>query len=152
MIDELYGGGWADLDRWRARRRPAGCVVCRAGRPYGILGELPNTWITTDPEVALYGYVCVISKAHAAEPYELSDVDQAAFWRESMLVAQLLDDLIRPVKMNYEIHGNTLPHLHMHMLPRQPNDPFVGWPIELTETHHTYTPAEIEQLRGMFSG
>jgi hypothetical protein len=35
----------------------------------------------------------------------------------------------------------------MHLIPRQPDDAFVGRPIDLKETHHRYTPAEIEQLR-----
>jgi diadenosine tetraphosphate (Ap4A) HIT family hydrolase len=40
-----------------------------------------------------------------------------AFWSESMLVAEAVDSVVRPVKMNYEIHGNTLPHLHLHFSP-----------------------------------
>ena len=27
-------------------------------------------------------------------------------------------------KMNYEVHGNTIPHLHMHFFPRYAGDPF----------------------------
>jgi diadenosine tetraphosphate (Ap4A) HIT family hydrolase len=49
--------------------------------------------------------------------------------------------------MNYEIHGNTLPHLHMHLLPRLPDDGFVGRPIDLKEFHHTYTEQEITILK-----
>jgi diadenosine tetraphosphate (Ap4A) HIT family hydrolase len=42
--------------------------------------------------------------------------------------------------MNYENHGNTVPHLHMHLFPRLPCDIYVGFPataerhsIELTK-------------------
>jgi len=147
MIDELYGGAWADLDSWARRCSPEGCVVCRSGRPFGIIGELAHTWITTDAEVAVFGYVCVISKIHAVEPFELPDTEQTAFWRESMAVAEQLSLLFRPVKMNYEIHGNTLPHLHLHLFPRRPHDAFVGRPIDLKEFHHRYSEGELEQLR-----
>jgi diadenosine tetraphosphate (Ap4A) HIT family hydrolase len=34
-----------------------------------------------------------------------------------MAEAQVFHRLHRPVKLNYEIHGNTLPHLHMHLSP-----------------------------------
>ena len=33
-------------------------------------------------------------------------------------MAQGLAEAIGPAKMNYEIHGNTIPHLHMHLLSR----------------------------------
>jgi diadenosine tetraphosphate (Ap4A) HIT family hydrolase len=31
--------------------------------------------------------------------------------------------------MNYEIHGNTIPHLHVHLFLRYKGDPFEGGPI-----------------------
>jgi hypothetical protein len=62
MWNELHGGAWADPESWKARCLAEGCIVCVSGRPFGILAELPSCWVTTDPEVALFGYVCVISK------------------------------------------------------------------------------------------
>jgi diadenosine tetraphosphate (Ap4A) HIT family hydrolase len=32
--------------------------------------------------------------------------------------------------MNYEIHGNSIRHLHMHLFPRHDGDPFEGQPID----------------------
>ncbi len=123
--------------------------MCASGHPFGIIAELVHTWITTDPEVAVFGYVCVISKIHAVEPFELPPAEQAAFWRECMLVAERLHRLVRPIKMNYEIHGNTLPHLNMHLFPRVPNDAFAGRPINMSEAHHRYTDAELDRLRAV---
>jgi len=59
MVTELYGGAWSDLEAWERRCQPDGCIICTSGRPYGILAEFPDTWVTTDPEVAIFGYVCV---------------------------------------------------------------------------------------------
>jgi diadenosine tetraphosphate (Ap4A) HIT family hydrolase len=142
----LYGGSWADPEAWAERCRPDGCVICTSGRPYRIIGETAHTWITTDAEVALFGYVCVISKAHVVEPFQLPEAERAAFWREAMAIAEALNAALSPVKMNYEIHGNTLPHLHMHLLPRRVDDAFVGRPVDLRETHHRHTAADIEML------
>jgi diadenosine tetraphosphate (Ap4A) HIT family hydrolase len=147
MVAELYGGAWADPESWAKRCRPEGCIICASRRPYGIVGELAHTWVTTDPAVAIFGYVCVISKSHAVEPFDLSGADQATFWREAMAVARALSERLHPIKMNYEIHGNTLPHLHMHLLPRQPEDAFVGRPIDLKEFHHHYTESDLEMLK-----
>jgi diadenosine tetraphosphate (Ap4A) HIT family hydrolase len=67
----------------------------------------------------LSGYVCVVARRHVVEPFELSPDEQASFWFDSMLVAKAVAGVVDPVKMNYEIHGNTLPHLHLHLVPRQ---------------------------------
>ncbi len=123
--------------------------MCRSGRPFGLLGEPGHTWVTTDPDVAVRGYVCVFAKAHAVEPFQLPEAESAGFWHDCMAVAQALADLFRPVKMNYEVHGNILPHLHMHLLPRQPGDAFVGRPLNLKERHHTYSEADLDVLKAM---
>jgi diadenosine tetraphosphate (Ap4A) HIT family hydrolase len=34
------------------------------------------------------------------------------------------------VKVNYEIHGNTVPHLHAHVYARFRGDRFIGGPID----------------------
>ena len=146
MIAELYGGAWSNRESWARRCRPEGCIVCTSGHPYGIIADLNHTWVTTDPEVAIFGYVCVISKVHAVEPFDLPD-QGAAFWQEAMAVAQVVNRLYRPVKLNYEIHGNTLPHLHMHLFPRQPDDGFVGRPIDLKDFRHRYSDHDLAKLR-----
>lgn len=151
MWDELQGGAWKDLEAWETRRLPEGCVICQAGRPYGILVELPSSWVTTDPEVAIFGYVCVISKRHVVEPYELSDDDLFLFFKESMGVARAITSVLKPIKMNYEIHGNTLPHLHMHLFPRQSDDAFIGRPIDMKNLKHVYSDDEIAMLRSVLA-
>jgi diadenosine tetraphosphate (Ap4A) HIT family hydrolase len=37
------------------------------------------------------------------------------------------------VKLNWEIHGNTIPHLHAHLFPRYVGDRFEGRPIDARE-------------------
>jgi diadenosine tetraphosphate (Ap4A) HIT family hydrolase len=50
--------------------------------------------------------------------------------RDIQKVSKALSVVTAAVKLNYEIHGNTLPHLHMHFFPRYPGDPFEGRAIE----------------------
>ena len=40
---------------------------------------------------------------------------------------------MRPVKMNYNLLGNSLPHLHTHVVPRYADDPKPGWPFPFPE-------------------
>jgi diadenosine tetraphosphate (Ap4A) HIT family hydrolase len=138
---------WTDPAEWARRRTPDGCIICVAGVPLDVIAELGSCWATAPREAPLAGYVCVVARRHVVEPFEMSAEDQSSFWRDAMQVAQALADLVQPMKMNYEIHGNTLPHLHLHLFPRHVDDPFVGGPIDPRIASVRRTDAEIEVLR-----
>jgi diadenosine tetraphosphate (Ap4A) HIT family hydrolase len=111
-----------------------------------VIAELGATWVTAEAEAPLPGYVCVVSKQHVVEPYELPPAAMDAFWREAMLVARAVAELLKPSKMNYEIHGNTIPHLHMHLFPRFAGDPHEGGPIDPSRAPFTRSPEELGRL------
>ncbi len=67
--------------------------------------------------LATPGYTVVFAKHHLVEPFELKGAEGDAWWNDCMLVARALRDVFQPEKMNYEIHGNTIPHLHLHLFP-----------------------------------
>ena len=135
-----------DPGRWRRLCTPEGCPVCDEGPPRSeILAETPSCWITAASEASLPGYACVTSKVHVIEPYELSEREQTAFWLDAMAAAQGLADVTNPVKMNYEIHGNTVPHLHMHLFPRQPGDVYVGYVVH-SRVEFTRSAEELERM------
>jgi 8-oxo-dGTP pyrophosphatase MutT (NUDIX family) len=88
----------------------------------------------------------VVSKAHAVEPFEL-DNRGVAFWTDAMRVAAALEAHYGPTKMNYEIHGNTIPHLHMHLYPRRVGDAFDGGPIDGSARNALRSADELQALR-----
>ena len=55
------------------------CPICAKGEPLDVVGELAATWITAQVEAALPGYVCVVSKRHVVEPFELPAPELIAF-------------------------------------------------------------------------
>ena len=97
----------------------------------------------------LPGYACVVARRHVEEPFQLPDEEMVAFWRESMAVARALSSLLEPRKMNYEIHGNSIPHLHLHLYPRFPGDPFEGRPIAMDAPAFTRTVGSWRSLATM---
>jgi diadenosine tetraphosphate (Ap4A) HIT family hydrolase len=127
---ELGGSIWDDPERWQGLADGSGCPICLRGEPLGILLDRPATWITSDARAATRGYLCVVSKRHVLEPYQLGAKDRAGFWDDVLFAAERLAGLLRPIKVNYEIHGNTLAHLHAHVYARYRGDRFVGGPID----------------------
>jgi diadenosine tetraphosphate (Ap4A) HIT family hydrolase len=49
------------------------------------------------------------------------------------------------VKLNYDVLGNSLPHLHTHVVPRYADDPRPGWPFPFPEDEPQ--PIEENQFR-----
>ena len=102
--------------------------------------------ISAWPQAVLPGYACVVSTRHVIEPYELPEAEQAQFFLDAMAAARGLAALLQAAKMNYEIHGNTVPHLQMHLFGRMPGDVYVGSPNHC-RTESTRSPAEIDNMR-----
>ena len=89
---------------------------------------------------------------HVAEPTDLTDEEAAAYWRELLIVGRAIESVMQPVKLNYNLLGNSLPHLHTHVIPRYADDPMPGWPFPFPEVEPDPLPAEelrpdVEALR-----
>jgi diadenosine tetraphosphate (Ap4A) HIT family hydrolase len=139
---------WRDAGEWTALRSGTACWVCTGGGPTGVVvAESAATWVTTRSQVTCRGYLCVYAKRHVVEPYELPYDEMMAFFADAMSAARGVEQLFQPVKMNYEIHGNTIPHLHLHVFPRYVGDPFEGGPIRASELHVTHSDAEVDLIR-----
>jgi diadenosine tetraphosphate (Ap4A) HIT family hydrolase len=123
------------------------CPICSrpSRRPYDVVADLAASWVTAGTDAPLPGYVCLVAKTHVNEPYELEERERGAFWEDCMAAARGLVDLFQPMRMNYEIHGNTIPHLHMHLYPRYAGDPYEGRSID-NQTRFTRTASDIDRI------
>src|SRR5438132_6069866 len=68
-------------------------------------------------------------KWHDEELYQLTDKNRKSFLEDMSRVAAALAKTFNPDKMNYELLGNGMPHLHWHLVPRYKTDPLWGRPI-----------------------
>jgi len=122
-----------------ALRRGEGCPMCAEGRPeetkYGarfFAGEVADAYLQRAG--IQRGYTIVIWRGrHIAEPTELSADEAARYWLELMEVGRRLEARLEPVKLNYDVLGNSMPHLHTHVIPRYADDPKPGWPFPFPE-------------------
>jgi diadenosine tetraphosphate (Ap4A) HIT family hydrolase len=79
------------------------------------------------------GYVLLVLRRHVSELYDLPAPERATLMEEVSRVAQALARVFRPVKMNYELLGNLVPHIHWHLVPRLATDPGLRAPIWTVE-------------------
>jgi diadenosine tetraphosphate (Ap4A) HIT family hydrolase len=125
--------------------------MCLEGRPeetrYGIrilAGDVADAYLQRAG--IQRGYSIVIWRGrHVAEPTELTEQEAAAYWSELLAVGRALEQHLSPVKLNYDVLGNSLPHLHTHVVPRYADDPRPGWPFPFPDEEQP--PHPEEQLR-----
>lgn len=122
------------------------CVICRHVAPDDVIAEGEDCWVTAQAQAPLPGYVCVVSKTHVTEPFDLPPDQQAAFWLDVCSVAHAVRDAVTAAKINYEIHGNTISHLHLHVFPRYAGDPFTGRPIDGSSREFHRSRQELARL------
>jgi len=111
-----------DFAEWERFSRPEGCPVCQnwpEPADHVTIREFPTSWLIAHPRVCLRGTCCLLLKPHAVELYDLDEADLLGFMKEAQVCARALKAVTGAVKINYEIHGNTIPHLHMHLFPRR---------------------------------
>ena len=88
-----------------------------------------------NPDQAFEGYTFLTLKWHETEIYDLPDRDRKQFLEDMSTVAKALSMAFKPDKMNYELLGNAMPHLHWHLVPRYVTDPMWGRPIWAGSKH-----------------
>jgi diadenosine tetraphosphate (Ap4A) HIT family hydrolase len=142
---------WKDPDRWAALCSGAACPICLRGEPLDVVVKLESAWATMQEAAPVRGYVCLVSRIHAVDLHDLPALAAAAFMRDAQLVSLALTTVTGAVKLNYEIHGNSLPHLHMHFFPRYSGDQFEGQPINPKLTiQPVYRSGEFDRVRSAF--
>lgn len=87
-----------------------------------IVWEFPHSVAVAGPWQYFTGYCVLVSRLHASELSQLGPA-RGAFLEEMATLAQAIEACFRPHKLNYELLGNQVPHLHWHIFPRVADDP-----------------------------
>lgn len=123
------------LGRYRTWESKDECPVCRDEPEtpgYVTIKELEHSWLgaNSSAQGTLWGKCSVLAKKHATELHDFAPEDLTGFMSDVQSATRALKAVSRAVKINCEIHGNTLPHLHAHLFPRYLDDPFPSAPID----------------------
>jgi diadenosine tetraphosphate (Ap4A) HIT family hydrolase len=102
------------------------CPLCQklANTPSDdVVWEFPHSVALLGPWQYYHGYCILVARSHAREFSGLADGERRAYFDEMCLLAQAIDACFHPLKLNYEVLGNQVPHLHWHVIPRYAHDP-----------------------------
>ena len=116
--------------------------------PYFIM-ELETGYVILGWFQRFKGYTVFQCKEHGPELFDLEKNFRLKHLNEVSLVAQAVNNVFNPDKMNYELSGNGCPHIHWHIYPRRKGDaPIVSsvyqLPNEVLFDKET-TPSEEER-------
>jgi len=138
-------------------KRGEGCPFCAEGRPeetaHGIrffAGELTDAYLSRGGVQRGLSHVYFRGRL-VVEPTELSGDEAARGFAELLHVGRAIESVFEPVKVNYDILGNSVPHLHVHVIPRYADDPRPGWPFPFPDEDPPPFPdselrADVERL------
>ena len=135
------------------------CVMCDKYGGSGplLVAELETARAFLHEDQFFPGYVLLVLRRHVTELYQLEAGERRAHIEEVSRVAEALARAFRPVKMNYELLGNQVPHIHWHLVPRLSTDPDLRVPIwQIDHPAAPLAPAaarkRIESIRRALEG
>ncbi len=112
------------------------CPMCGkwGAEPELRIAELEHCYVTLNRDQFFAGYCFVFTRNHVTELFHLDLATRQGVMEEINRVARVLAELFRPTKINYELLGNMVPHMHWHLVPRSADDPL--WPRPIWSEPH----------------
>jgi diadenosine tetraphosphate (Ap4A) HIT family hydrolase len=132
---------------------PPECPFCRKlaapeEPPEEIVWQFPHSVALLGPWQFYRGYCVLVARAHATELSRLEAAARRAYLDEMCLLARAIEECFRPHKLNYELLGNQVPHLHWHLFPRSADDAEALKPVWLALDRAERDEAERRRLTG----
>ena len=140
-------------DDWNERMAGHGCPICPAighgDNDFWVevfSGEFADVYL--ERRTRLPGYCVVVWKhEHVAEPTDLDPARACGYWTEVLAVGRAVGARFHPIKLNYMTLGNTVPHLHTHVVPRYRDDPAPAGPLAWNQIQSPDPVPEVDLRR-----
>lgn len=123
------------------------CPMCRRWDEDSDLrvAELEHSFVVLNRDQYFPGYTLLFTKQHVTELFHLDRAVRSGLMEEVSGVAEALFTLFRPEKINYELLGNMVPHIHWHLVPRHAAGPL--WPRPIWAEAHAELLLSSEEYR-----
>ncbi len=129
--------------RWDALVRGQSCPLCAELRApddaneHGYpVAELDLSRLRLAANQAVAGYCVLICKQHVREPFELGRQERTLYFEDLMRAGRAIETVFGSIKLNFQMLGNLVPHLHTHITPRYYGDPAPGRPLDPSHQVH----------------
>lgn len=101
------------------------CVACQGVWPRQdhFIAHLGSSKVYLHDDQFFPGWAVVVFQRHATELFQLAPTERCELIEAVNRVADISAKVHRAKKMNYELLGNQLPHIHWHIIPRLADDP-----------------------------
>jgi diadenosine tetraphosphate (Ap4A) HIT family hydrolase len=91
-----------------------------------ILGQLPLSLLLLHKDSQYPWCILVPQRENIREIFQLDDLDRQQLMSESCQLAEVMNQVFCPHKLNIAALGNLVPQLHLHHVARFEHDP--TWP------------------------
>jgi diadenosine tetraphosphate (Ap4A) HIT family hydrolase len=103
------------------------CPFCNPDKDREIILESASVFAIYDKFPVNNGHVLIIPKKHVSNYFELSFKEQSACWFVLNSVQKIIQEKFNPDGFNIGINinetaGQTVPHVHIHLIPRYNGD------------------------------
>ncbi len=105
---------------------PSPCPFCSPA-PGALIAESDRSRALSDAYPVAPGHALVVPKRHVARTFELTDEEWADLWALARRVREMVPELLGSDAINIGVNdgaaaGQTVPHVHVHLIPRRQGD------------------------------
>jgi len=119
---------------WESRKQGVGCPFCAdlSGRSFHS-GRVSEAIL--EQRAIADGHVAVVfRRRHVAAMTDLAPEELADYWADIQDVGRGVERVFKPCHLNYQLLGNIVPHLHVHIVPRYLDDSAPEQPLPWNPT------------------
>jgi diadenosine tetraphosphate (Ap4A) HIT family hydrolase len=111
--------------------------------------EFEHSYAILNRDQFFPGYTLLFTRQHVTELFHLDRDVRTGLMEEVSSVAAALSAVFQPDKINYELLGNMVPHIHWHLVPRFSSEPL--WPRPIWAENHQELKLSTEDYRQLIT-